>query len=368
MLKPMKAILLLAPVILLSACRKDLPAPLQSTNPVFSFNGTINGQTMVLTAGVNNYFMFSSFANDSVVTEYIGDLKNINCPGECAGALRITLRNNQQSSVPVPDSGLASGYYLFAIPGGTGPAYDVHFADTMTNGQVVNYFWSFGDGAVSNIHNPTHHYSHPGVYQVTLRTTDTTGHLDSIVNKWPIGPCANAFIAQFRANVSADSAFITDMTTGAAPVTYSWNYGDGLTSAGPPNKHIYSTTGLYKVTATETDASGYTAVFNYHVACTPTRFGALNFVKTSAVTAPNPLNLNNVIVEWTDAGGTHYTSSYSGQPNTSIFQIISVENYKPNASGQATLKIHAKVSCMLSSGTSTIPMTNADVIFAVAHP
>jgi len=46
--------------------------------------------------------------------------------------------------------------------------------------EVVSWAWSFGDGATSNEQHPTHTYTHPGQYTVTLAITDEFGGTASI--------------------------------------------------------------------------------------------------------------------------------------------------------------------------------------------
>lgn len=46
---------------------------------------------------------------------------------------------------------------------------------TDADGDVLNYFWSFGDGSNSTQVNPTHIYSKSGEYRITLVVTDEAG-------------------------------------------------------------------------------------------------------------------------------------------------------------------------------------------------
>ncbi len=50
------------------------------------------------------------------------------------------------------------------------PGEDVYFFNTGTYG--LNYAWAFGDGSTSTENEPLHQYATPGVYTVTLTTTD----------------------------------------------------------------------------------------------------------------------------------------------------------------------------------------------------
>jgi hypothetical protein len=350
------------------ACRKELPGSPQST-PVFFFNGTIGGQAESLKAGINNYYMFSSFLLDSnQVTTYTGELKDRSCSSLCTNDLTITLRNSVQANFALADSSLNPGFYPLATPAGTISSWNVQFRDTLLNGLATTYTWSFGDGGSSTQHNPSHTYSHAGIYSVSLSVKDTTSSIPSISNAFPVGPCGNAFLALFDVTTYADSVGITNQSQGHNPISYAWNYGDGQTASGPNASHQYSAPGLYRISVTEKDSSGYTSVFNRNVACKPTHLSSVNFNLISSTPIANSLNLGAVLITWKDAGGNVFTSNFNGQPTGSSFQIISVEKYKANEKGQVTLKIHAKISCMLSNGASTIPMNNADVIFAIAIP
>ena len=55
------------------------------------------------------------------------------------------------------------------------------FADTSTDtdGEIVAWSWTFGDGGTSNEQNPTHTYGEAGTYTVTLTVTDDDGASDT---------------------------------------------------------------------------------------------------------------------------------------------------------------------------------------------
>jgi PKD repeat protein len=56
-----------------------------------------------------------------------------------------------------------------------GPApLTVHFED-WSLGTPTSWLWTFGDGATSTEQNPTHIYTSPGVYQATLRASNSYG-------------------------------------------------------------------------------------------------------------------------------------------------------------------------------------------------
>ena len=62
---------------------------------------------------------------------------------------------------------------------------EVVFQNLTTYNSTVNYSWNFGDGMFSNDENPTHVYTQPGYYTVTLIATDnnTCNITDTIVKQ-----------------------------------------------------------------------------------------------------------------------------------------------------------------------------------------
>ncbi|WP_272490625.1 PKD domain-containing protein, partial [Mangrovimonas futianensis] len=61
-------------------------------------------------------------------------------------------------------------------------SYQINFTDGTTGGDIDNpytYVWNFGDGTTGSGANPSHTYSAPGTYSVTLTVTDNDGVVDS---------------------------------------------------------------------------------------------------------------------------------------------------------------------------------------------
>ena len=131
------------------------------------------------------------------------------------------------------------------------------FNFTCTTPGSVGWSWSFGDGATSNLENPSHVYSAPGSYTVSLIVlngngcTDTTTHLAYIT----IGP---SLVPSFSVNsqggcIPFDVQF--DCTVPGA-ITWLWDFGDGATSTTEDPSHTYTAAGSYDITLTVTTSSG----------------------------------------------------------------------------------------------------------------
>lgn len=122
--------------------------------------------------------------------------------------------------------------------------------------------WDFGDGNTSTSPNPTHTYSSPGCYTVTL-TRDLNGCL--IAEDYPVcirvNPLPNASIN----NVNNTGCSLPHVVNFAATpqtagiVSWSWSFGDGETSDQQNPTHSYTSFGNFVPELTITDNNGCSA-------------------------------------------------------------------------------------------------------------
>lgn len=165
---------------------------------------------------------------------------------------------------PVPPVAEFTG----APTSGTSPLA-VTFANTSTGTSPLTYAWNFGDPAsgasnTSAVRNPVHTYD-PGTFSVSLTVTNAagtdtrtrTGYIT--VSAPPVPPVAD-FTGTPTSGTSPLSVTFTSTSTGTAPLTYAWDFGDPAsgpddTSALPNPIHTYNP-GTYTVTLTVTNVAG----------------------------------------------------------------------------------------------------------------
>jgi PKD repeat protein len=132
----------------------------------------------------------------------------------------------------------------------------VTFAD-QSAGNITSWNWTFGDGGTSALHNPSHQYTSPGSYNITLNVTtacgsDTETKTDYITVH--ARPTVDAGVDKsFCAGSSVQIGGSPTGSGGTGPYTYSWTPMTGLDDPAIANPSA-SAVGTYIVTVT--DANG----------------------------------------------------------------------------------------------------------------
>jgi PKD repeat protein len=123
----------------------------------------------------------------------------------------------------------------------------VQFTDTSTGGLITSWDWDFGDGSDhSPDQNPTHTYTHPGSFDVTLICNETYSYTQ-------YNYITTNLIADFSAvpltGFPPLTVQFTDQTQGK-PNGWQWDFGDGVTSDEENSTHTYLQSGVYTVVLT----------------------------------------------------------------------------------------------------------------------
>ncbi|MGF7072969.1 PKD domain-containing protein [Mucilaginibacter sp. 3215] len=145
---------------------------------------------------------------------------------------------------------------------------DVKFIDQSTSGtrQIKTWHWDFGDGMTDVVQNPTHKYTQPGYYLVTLFVTNENGCGEtSDPIKVHISRPPLALFSYSAPGCAGQEVTFTDKSTSAEGeiVSWQWDFGDGtpveiITDKNPFN-HKYNTPGDYLVKLTVTNDNGCTS-------------------------------------------------------------------------------------------------------------
>ncbi|MEM7142021.1 MAG: PKD domain-containing protein [Actinomycetota bacterium] len=119
---------------------------------------------------------------------------------------------------------------------------------------ATSWLWDFGDGVTSNAPNPLHSFSTPGQKLVSLTVTNRNGSDSTAVVVEPrLEPIASFFASATGVRTGEVVAF-TDASVNA--VSWTWDFGDGNSSALQNPTHSYTATGTYGVTLAIESATG----------------------------------------------------------------------------------------------------------------
>jgi uncharacterized repeat protein (TIGR01451 family) len=141
----------------------------------------------------------------------------------------------------------------------------VMFTDTSTTDvpPIVAWMWDFGDGsAPASTQDASHVYDTVGTYTVTLVVTDALGYSDDEVKTnvvtvslacTPVTSVTFAY-APLDPTIQSSVVFTATATPSGAtqPITYTWDFGDGVTSTVTmaSTSHTYTTSGTMTVSVT----------------------------------------------------------------------------------------------------------------------
>ncbi|MDI6792084.1 MAG: PKD domain-containing protein [bacterium] len=129
----------------------------------------------------------------------------------------------------------------------------VTFTDIST-GDIISWFWDFGDGASSQDQNPSHTYTTTGSYPVSLTVTGNCG-TDTRTQYLTVDAVKAGFTAMPASGYQPLAVTFTDLSTGNV-TSWLWDFGDGQTSTTQQPSHTYTTADTYTVSLTVSGPCG----------------------------------------------------------------------------------------------------------------
>jgi len=149
-----------------------------------------------------------------------------------------------------------------ADPNPTKVDYATDFSVTVSGGiGEYTYEWNFGDDSTSEAATPTHTFTTPGTYTVTVTVWDELENMQTCSFELVVNPPLSLSDCQADPDptwIGYSTEFSVAVTGGVAPYTYDWDFGDGGSSTDESPAHAYAASGTYTVTVTVTDSLGNT--------------------------------------------------------------------------------------------------------------
>ncbi len=204
------------------------------------------------TTGLSAATAASPIANPTATTVYTVTETNTNTGCQQSNAVTVTV-----NATPSPVIGFSSPVCL-------------GISTTFTASLGSSWFWDFGDGDTSTLHNPMHTFASVGTETITVTATSDSGCVataSAIVNIAPV-PAAEIHIAQSSSLCIGDTISVTlQQDIVSTGYTYAWQPGTFSTS----NPTTVTNTGDYSLLVTNhfgCSATSNTIKISEHV-CVP---------------------------------------------------------------------------------------------------
>ncbi|MBN1954665.1 MAG: PKD domain-containing protein, partial [Anaerolineae bacterium] len=138
----------------------------------------------------------------------------------------------------------------------------VTFTPTVNGSEPIAYLWDFGDGVgTSTETNPVYTYAVEGCYTVTLDVVNECG-----ADGWngevcvvsacdPVHDAALTWMPLMP--IVSETVTFTGTAVGSEPISYAWDFGDGMTATGMVVTHAYAMSGTFTVTLMADNECGH---------------------------------------------------------------------------------------------------------------
>ncbi len=179
----------------------------------------------------------------------------------------------------------------------------------------AHYYWEFGDGSGVVGQAVTHVYIDEGSYSVQLTVVAPDGAAGSASTTVEIlhrneAPTANAGLGQ-EARVHEQLRFDgSNSSDPEGPLSWTWDFGDGMIGEGPRPFHNYSIPGNYSVTLTVTDSEGLNATATTWAEVQLRQY-AVSFIELQRLYYHSDTTLEGVTTAWEDQNSTYNLTAAS---------------------------------------------------------
>jgi PKD repeat protein len=281
-------------------------------------------------------------------------------------SLTFLIRNYKRTFANdyTPDQAFYSGNYSYDVEGPFVKSYHVNFKAEPQGEGAVSHFWDFGDGTTSTLEAPEKDFVPGGTYIITYTATYDTSCSSSLSYPLNLSPYVAGmnnldfgytYIGNNQVSLFADSS-MGNLT---------WDLGNNIYSSNPSLiirvDSVLKKICLKRITGVDTVQVCKNIAPQSYQRCNA------NF-NQFAQPLSDPYHLSAVVIEWTDANGTTYSSKKVRQTSAQFFHVLSSSDYIANEKGQKTRKLAVEMDALLSDGVRTIEIKNMHGVIAVAYP
>jgi hypothetical protein len=369
-------------MLLLNACRnKNLPEP-QVGEPVFCFEGNVNGISEKIEAGVNEYYQFTNYqiySDSSGLLMLSGDLKKENT-NQADKSLSIKFFDTQaRTSLSNVDLELLLNrqqipFYTRFKPANTNRVVYYFNATPIPPALGIEYEWSFGDGDSAKGPNVFHHYTSNGAFNVCLRISKGGIIIDQLCNTVNAGPNGSNCNSTFNYIKTGATSFQLNAQQGGQ--SYNWLAGNQtLSGASVQYNHPGSNMDTLLISLTSSFQNCQSSFTRKISMNSNTIFADFTYRQINETIENQIVEAleGKIIIEWTTSSGTvyHTVKNYSNFPINNSIKLKNVKPYLKNKQNQSTYYFETDVECYLyekNNPKDSIYFKSKQLKFAVAFP
>lgn len=307
----------------------ETPNCFGSETQFINLSSTENGY---ITTWVWNYG--DGTANDTVL---FPDNPNVAHTYAAQGIYEATLtvtnsfgcENTYASQVIVTPNPVANFYYTSSCESAVVDFQNASYPNGA--GNIVSWHWDFGDPGsgifnTSDLENPQHIYSAPGIYTVTLYVVNFNNCSDTITKQVSTGVAPPVDFTWQNACANTATSFYADSTViNLTSITsFLWEFGDGGQSNLQDPQHLYTAAGNYNVSLTITDTAGCSNTITKLVTISPSPIAYFSFTEPACFQSEvlfNDLSSSAqgyiVTWNWNFGDGNSATVNFPDDPNVS---------------------------------------------------
>jgi hypothetical protein len=365
-------------MIVTSSCKKKQDLPEQnSETPVFMISYLHNGLSQTIEAGNNDYFMTTSWLQDTNLVYVLrGDLAQTANAVSKGSSLSILLNDDHASTLNSAmnvDSILSLGSHLLNDKLILGTIQSISFKPSKAFKTNATYIWEVTDGQADlrtvNAYSFTADFPVGKTYSVILKYDDNVGGCATThTNVFRVGNTLQTHITAARDTTVPEFKFNFSYPVPSPGGTYScsWKFPDGSTSTMTKPSRSFQP-GTYIISLRLVDLNTSDTCYSYYQLHVTDNLSCESNYSASFSPVINGNLFATATVLLTEPDGTVFSSRNVIQPESSNFEIISVSNYKTDARGNPTKSLNVKFNCLVQNGSRQINLTNASGIIAVAH-
>ena len=378
-------------IFTMHSCKKDPGGTFYAEpEPVFSVAAKFGISDVLIEAGRDDFYMFTSYDTDSLdVLIFKGELNKLeNCLADCEESLSISIRDakvyDPESSGPIDVSALKSTGYGFVGTEGEGneqTAYEITFTDRSFSSEdgESEIIWQYPSSSTDVFESAFSDVFESATLEdgIPISLTSVfggdngcTSTFEKVINADYQTDCFHDIDFNIVPKGDGVSYQVLPYNADAPEWEYTWDnssFVDTLTIASPGTycltvTNSYGCTGERCVSISNLDEDPDSieycyAAFSYEV--TPLEIPDVTDL----------FDFSKILITYRSKDGAEYRSDRLSQPESSFFIIESLDDYDFNEFQEATIKLDAKFRVVLynESGEGVL-MNDGEATIGVAIP